>query len=170
MNGETPYFRFYADSWRARLAGLPATTQALVLQVAAIGWAEKKGAPVKLSTETWERLCGMEKGGMDSAIIPLTESDWIQWTEDCGTMTFTIPDLAGQAKLVTYERDKKRAQRAKEEGPSPGRIDRGSELRKSERQAAPRSAGPVVPAPVASDEERHAILQAAIGRIGRMPQ
>ena len=170
MNGETPYFRFYADSWRARLAGLPASAQALVLQAAAIGWAEKRGDAVKLNLGAWARACGCSIESVRGALEELVTLEWLDLKCDGDSLSIGIPDLAGQAKLVTYERDKKRAQRSKEKGQSPGRIDRGSELRESEGRAASSRSGSSRPAPVASDEERHAALRPVIDKIGRMPK
>ncbi len=168
LNGDTPYFRFYADSWRARLAGLSSEAQALVLQAAAIGWSESLHKPLKMTMVRWAQACGCTVDRLTSALAEFSDLEWIELSPSEGSLSVFIPDLSSQAEIVTYERDKKRRQRAKakEEGQSPGRIDRGRELIKSERQAAHRSAGHVRPASVASEEDRHAILRPVLASIG----
>lgn len=174
VNGEMPYFRFHADSWRARLSGLTAIAQLLIVHTAATGWSETKSGVAYMTKKQWARLCGCTVGEVVDAISQLADLPWLSFTVEAEMLTIEIPDISKQATIVTHERDKKRGQRAREKaekgkGQSQGRIDQSSELRESELSAgrAPAPSGPSAPA---SEEVKHAALASAFAVLGKPRQ
>jgi hypothetical protein len=113
MATKWPYFREYADTWRARLLPRSLQARAFVDGAKRECWGEAHGAALTMSLAQWSETLRLTRAGTEEAVAELSGRTWIVLSRDGEQLTVEFPDLQEQAQDADAEAARGRQRRAK---------------------------------------------------------
>ena len=93
MATKWPYFREYADTWRARLLPRSLQARAFVDGAKRECWGEAHGAALTMSLAQWSETLRLTRVGIEEAVVELSGRTWIVLSRDGEKLTVEFFDL-----------------------------------------------------------------------------